>query len=188
MLTGGASVFYATGLASDAKNAIFLSGYQDAESPGRRLQELKSGDELRLGDTTVEVKCRVERFRLSAHSDQQQLMNMIRQAAPKALALVHAEPEVAAALRERVYKNHIMYSPVNGKVEDGTERPLWLPPDKKARSQTEPSLDFDVAFGDRRTFHIPDEIADVARWRAFAAGEHTARLKGNRLVITKRER
>ena len=119
MLTGGASVFYATGLASDPRNAIFLSGYQDAESPGRRLQELKSGDELQLGETTVEVKCRVERFRLSAHSDQQQLMNMIRQAAPKALALVHAEPQVAAALRERIYKNHVMYSPENGKVEDG---------------------------------------------------------------------
>ena len=157
MLTGGASVFYASELASNAKNAIFLRGYQDAESTGRRLQELKSGDALPLGDITVEVKCRVERFRLSAHSDQQQLMNMIRQASPKALALVHAEPEVAAVLRERVYKNHIMYSPVNGKVEDG------------------------------KTFHIPDEIAGVERWKTFALGEHTARLKGNQLVITKRE-
>ena len=187
MLTGGASVFYASELASNAKNAIFLRGYQDAESTGRRLQELKSGDALPLGDITVEVKCRVERFRLSAHSDQQQLMNMIRQASPKALALVHAEPEVAAGLRERVYKNHIMYSPVNGKVEDGTERPLWLPPDKKARPETESSLDFDVAFEDGKTFHIPDEIAGVERWKTFALGEHTARLKGNQLVITKRE-
>lgn len=187
MLTGGASVFYASGLASGARNAIFLSGYQDAESPGRLLQELKSGDALQLDGTTVEVKCRVERFRLSAHSDQQQLMNMIRQANPKALALVHAEPQVAEALRERVYKNHIMYSPVNGKVEDGTKRPLWLPPDKKATPQIESSLDFEVAFGDGTTFHIPDEIADVERWKAFASGEHTARLKGNQLVITKRE-
>ena len=186
MLTGGASVFYASGLASDARNAIFLSGYQDAESPGRLLQELKSGDALQLDGTTVEVKCGVERFSLSAHSDQQQLMNMIRQASPKALALVHAEPQVADALRERVYKNHIMYSPVNGKVEDGTKRPLWLPPDKKATPQIESSLDFEVAFGDGKTFHIPDEIADVERWKAFASGEHTARLKGNQLVITKK--
>ena len=135
---------------------------------------------------TVEVKCRVERFRLSAHSDQQQLMNMIRQASPKALALVHADPQVADALRERLYKNHIMYSPVNGKVEDGTKRPLWLPPDKKATPPIASSLDFEVAFGEGTTFHIPDEIADVERWKAFASGEHTARLKGNRLVITKK--
>ena len=68
-----------------------------------------------------------------------------------------------------------------------TQRPLWLPPDKKATPKAESSLDFEVAFEDRRTFHIPDEIADVDRWKAFASGEHTARLKGNRLVITKRE-
>ena len=86
-----------------------------------------------------------------------------------------------------MYKNYIMYSPVNGKVEDGTERPLWLPPDKKATPKAEPSLDFEVAFGDGKTVHIPDEIADVERWKAFASGEHTARLKGNQLVITKRE-
>ena len=78
-------------------------------------------------------------------------------------------------------------SPENGKVEDGTERPLWLPPDKKATPKAETSLDFEVAFGDGKTFHIPDEIADVERWKAFASGEHTARLKGNQLVITKRE-
>ena len=187
MLTGGASVFYATGLAGNEKNAIFLSGYQDAESPGRRLQELKSGDELQLADKTVEVKCRIDRFGLSAHSDQQQLMNMIRQAAPKALALVHAEPEVAEALRERIYKDYIMYSPINGQVEDGTQRPLWQPPEKKVKPETPSPLDFDIAFGEANTLHIPDEIADVDRWKAFIEGEHTARLKGNALIIRKRE-
>ena len=54
MLTGGASVVYAAGLAGNERNAILFSGYQDAESPGRRLQGLKSGDELQLGDKTVE--------------------------------------------------------------------------------------------------------------------------------------
>ena len=48
MLSGGPSVFYAETLAPDEKNAIFLTGYQDEESPGRRLQELKQGDVLRL--------------------------------------------------------------------------------------------------------------------------------------------
>ena len=188
MLTGGASVVYAAGLAGNEENAIFLSGYQDAESPGRKLQELESGAELQLGEKTVEVKCRINRFRLSAHSDQQQLMNMIRQAAPKALSLVHAEPEVAEALRERIYKDYIMYSPTNGQVADGTERPLWLPPEKKAKPDTPPSLNFDIAFGDGNTLHIPDEIAQVDRWKSFIDGEHTARLKGDdALVITKRK-
>ena len=52
MLTGGASVTYAKGWAANEKNAIFLSGYQDAESPGRRLQELTQGDTLTFADGT----------------------------------------------------------------------------------------------------------------------------------------
>ena len=38
MLTGGASAFYAKYLAPDERNGIFLTGYQDEESPGRVLQ------------------------------------------------------------------------------------------------------------------------------------------------------
>ena len=66
MLTGGASVTYAKGLCDNPKNAIFLSGYQDAESPGRRLQELQTGEMLDFPDgVSATVKCRVERFHLS---------------------------------------------------------------------------------------------------------------------------
>lgn len=50
---------------------------------GRKLQELQSGDELQPGDAPVDIKCWIESFQLSAHSDQQQLMNMIRQASRK---------------------------------------------------------------------------------------------------------
>lgn len=64
MLTGGASVTYAKGLAANEKKAIFLSGYQDAESPSRRLQELSQGDTLTFADgTSVVVNCQVERFK-----------------------------------------------------------------------------------------------------------------------------
>ena len=94
MLTGGTSVFYARGLCDNDKNAIFLSGYQDEESPGRRLQELASGDMLEFPDgSSALVKCRVERFHLSAHSDQTQLVSFIRTLNPKVLSLVHGESE-----------------------------------------------------------------------------------------------
>ena len=53
MLIGGASVFYAKGLAGNPKNAIFLSGYQDAESPGRRLQQLNTGDPLTFAEGSL---------------------------------------------------------------------------------------------------------------------------------------
>ena len=54
MLTGGASVAYAKQMAGDARNAIFLTGYQDEEAPGRLLQKLMK--ERQEGDfATVKV-------------------------------------------------------------------------------------------------------------------------------------
>lgn len=88
------------GLCDNEKNAIFLSGYQDEESPGRRLQELASGDMLEFPDgTTALVKCRVERFHLSAHSDQTQLVSFIKTLNPKVLSLVHGEGEAGVCGR-----------------------------------------------------------------------------------------
>ena len=40
MLTGGASVVYASAWAGDERNGIFLTGYQDEEAPGRFLQTM----------------------------------------------------------------------------------------------------------------------------------------------------
>ena len=126
MLNGGASVEYAKALASGAKNAIFLSGYQDAESPGRRLQELQEGDELTFADNdVVEVNCQVKRFYLSAHSDRSQLIKMIRQASPKALALVHGEETAIHSLREKLKEDFSVAAPINELPENNTADPEW---------------------------------------------------------------
>ena len=60
MLAGGPSLSYARSLAPKPENAILLTGYQDEESPGRRLQEL--GDQggkgtIRLGADKIDVQC-----------------------------------------------------------------------------------------------------------------------------------
>ena len=55
MLMGGPSQFYAAELAGDPKNAIFITGYQDEESPGGKVLALAEGTErsLRLMDRVV---------------------------------------------------------------------------------------------------------------------------------------
>ena len=114
MLTGGASVTYAKGLCSNPKNAIFLSGYQDAESPGRRLQELQPGDTLTFPDgISMQVKCQVERFHLSAHSDQTQMLSVIKQLNPKTIALVHGEETAITALQQKLRKSFPITIPTN---------------------------------------------------------------------------
>ncbi len=185
MLTGGASVTYAKGLCREAKNAIFLSGYQDAESPGRRLQELMLGDMLDFPDgVSMEVKCRVERFHLSAHSDQGQLVSFIKQVNPKSVALVHGETGAIQGLREKLYKRFPVIIPYNKKIYAATDNPDWLPPAVRAKMDKKAPFDVGIMI-EKGIIRIDEESCESVRWRAFTEGKHTATIKGDRLIIRK---
>ena len=183
MLTGGASVTYAKGLADNNKNAIFLSGYQDAESPGRRLQELTQGDTLTFADgTSVAVNCQVERFKLSAHSDQGQLLSVIKQVNPKALALVHGEINALSVLREKVVKDYLVNCPENGQMIKGTDKPELVSLKTQEQLEKKEKVEFDVEITDTGVA-LDEDILSSDRWKDFANGKHTAILKGERLII-----
>ena len=185
MLTGGASVTYAKGLCRDPKNAIFLSGYQDAESPGRRLQELQPGDTLTFPDgISMEVQCQVERFHLSAHSDQGQLVSFIKQVNPTSIALVHGEETAISALREKLRKRFPVSVPYNRKLMTVTEHPEWLSHEARAKLNRQTVLDLNVQIIDDKIL-IQDSALRSERWQTFANGEHIATLKGDKLIIRK---
>jgi Cft2 family RNA processing exonuclease len=185
MLTGGASVTYAKGLAANEKNAIFLSGYQDAESPGRRLQELTQGDTVTFADgTSVDVNCQVERFKLSAHSDQVQLVSVIKQVNPKAIALVHGEGNALSKLREKVFKDYPVTCPVNGQMLEGTDTLEWVSPKTQEQLEKKEKVGFDVEITDTGIV-LDEDILSSQRWKDFVNGKHTATLKGERLIIRK---
>ena len=100
MLTGGPSAFYAARIAGDKRATIMITGYQDEESPGRRLLDLADGDagERELEGRPVRARCRVERYSLSAHADAAELVRFARALHPRQVALVHGDPEARAAL------------------------------------------------------------------------------------------
>lgn len=89
MLTGGASVYYATTLLERENAAIFISGYTDEESPGRLLQNLQTGDKIELDGKEVIVRAQIRRFNLSAHADKIGLTQVIGKVNPKHLILIH---------------------------------------------------------------------------------------------------
>lgn len=132
MLTGGASVAYAKHFAGDERNAILLTGYQDEEAPGRFLQrimrEKESGETptLRLGDASVKVRCEIDTYSLSAHADEQELVNMALAYKAGEVMLVHgdasARHSLASALRRRQI---VVSSPTIGTTREFTfkERP-----------------------------------------------------------------
>ncbi|WP_144460875.1 MBL fold metallo-hydrolase [Siminovitchia fortis] len=102
MLTGGASSWYAERLVSGEKNAIFITGYQDEESPGKKLLDLADGLEqtLELNGTSYEVKCHVGKYGLSAHADANEMNRFIQSLKPTYTLLVHGDDEARSRLGE----------------------------------------------------------------------------------------
>lgn len=93
MLTGGASVYYAQRLAGNPLNCIAITGYQDEESPGRRLLELADGeaDSIVVDGRGVQVSCEVTRYGLSAHIDGYSLLQLAARLAPAHIVWVHGD-------------------------------------------------------------------------------------------------
>jgi len=103
MLSGGASTVYARALASDDRNLIAITGYQDEESPGRALLSLArtggpSERVLTLNGQRTHVACRVETYSLSAHADGGELAALARGLSPRTAYVVHGELQARASL------------------------------------------------------------------------------------------
>ena len=105
MLHAGRSPFYARALLPDPKNALYIVGYQDAESPGRRLLELTRGGEVELptpgGEReTVSVAAEVTRYYLSAHADRGGIIGQLASYPSPRVLWTHGEWNARSALNE----------------------------------------------------------------------------------------
>ncbi len=115
MLTGGPSVWYAQRLAAQEQAAIFITGYQDEESPGKRLLDLaeQKKSTLDLNGTSVQVRCHVAKYSLSAHADGGELAAYAAALKPRRVALVHGDEEARLALRRLLSETEVLL-PENG--------------------------------------------------------------------------
>jgi Cft2 family RNA processing exonuclease len=106
MLTGGPSAFYATRLLERPEASILITGYQDEEAPGRRLLAAAAAPPgtatLTIEGRTLPVRCQVAQYSLSAHADGAELAGLVSALKPRAVALVHGDPEARAALAARL--------------------------------------------------------------------------------------
>ena len=122
MLQGGPSAFYAAKLASDERHAILITGYQDEESPGRRLLDLSQesnseGRRLVLNGVETIVNCEVSRYNLSAHADGDELAALAERMRPGLALLVHGDGDARAGLAERLAQRGVNCRlPTNGET------------------------------------------------------------------------
>ena len=126
MLTGGPSPFYAKKLAQKKENAILLTGYQDEESPGRKLLNLKQGDTVEFGSDKVSVSCMVGQYNLSAHADSNQINQIISYLQPRSVILVHGNSSSVDTLAGNLKKFNV-WRPANGEeIDPLTIAPLFV--------------------------------------------------------------
>lgn len=121
MLTGGPSQFYASRLADDPRHAIIFCGYQDEESPGRRLLALADDPEatIALGGVEKRVRCRLAQYGLSAHADAGELASLAARLRPRRVVLVHGDDDARQALAQTLADSRrAVLAPENGQWLD----------------------------------------------------------------------
>ena len=129
MLSGGPSVFYAGRLAADAKNAIFITGYQDEDAPGRRLLELAGGERrtIQLGGQEIAVGAQVAKFGLSAHADGAWLASFAAATGARKVVLVHGEAQAREALAAKLVGCEVLRPAIGEALEFGAGAPAPSP-------------------------------------------------------------
>jgi Cft2 family RNA processing exonuclease len=131
MLSGGPSPWYAEQLAADPKNAIFLTGYQDEESPGAALLALADAQlperVLKLGKRSIPLACQVARYNLSAHADAAQIGSLLARLAPDQVYLVHGDTQAREALATSLSRLQVQL-PANGQSYTLKYRSTLTPP------------------------------------------------------------
>lgn len=111
MLTAGPAVQWAARILPEPGSALFISGYQDEESPGSRLRELsEGGGAFTLPDhgreVNVPVRARVATMGLSAHADRRGLLNIADEVAAHRVMLVHGLQRRQRRFREVLRVRH----------------------------------------------------------------------------------
>lgn len=108
MLNGGPSQEYAEKISSMENGYIVMTGYQDEESPGRKLLNLlnEKPEEriLEINNKKIPVKCSIYQVGLSAHSDKSEIKALISHICHGNIFLVHGEEGSINALAKEVIR------------------------------------------------------------------------------------
>lgn len=105
MANGGRVVHHLRQRMPHKENVVLFTGYQAAETRGRRI--LEGADTISIFGDEIPVRCRVAKLNsLSAHADQNEIMRWLGgfQEAPRKTFIVHGEPTAQTVLAERIHR------------------------------------------------------------------------------------
>ena len=101
MMKGGPVIGYVQKILNDPRSKIHLSGYQAEATPGRMLQEegkLPYGKD----EAVVKVNCQYEKYDLSAHPGQSEMIRALKKWSPKKIFIVHGDDAVMPLFQKRI--------------------------------------------------------------------------------------
>ena len=93
MIEGTASYNLAKRWIKQKESAIFTVGYMEESTPGHRLANSKKGDKIKLSESEKEeeIRCTVKKFRFTAHSKREDLLEIVKRLKPANVILVHGD-------------------------------------------------------------------------------------------------
>jgi len=110
MLKGGPVAKYLEKLASNENNKLVFVGYQALGTPGRKI--LEGERKIQLNGKDIEIKMKVERYRLSAHADRQDLLKLMGKVnGLRSVVVIHGEPEKIKELALSIRDKYKVYAP-----------------------------------------------------------------------------
>ena len=124
MFENTASNRLAQRLIGDEKNAVLRVGYAVEHSPAHRLLEAsQNGREVVLDEArgSQEIKCEVQRYRLSGHSHRMDLIQIVDMLEPKTVVLVHGETEAQQWMAENIRHHYPETSVVQPEMGEAVE-------------------------------------------------------------------
>jgi cleavage and polyadenylation specificity factor subunit 3 len=123
MQDGTASYMLAQRWLRHAHFAICFVGYTDPRTPGYTVSHAVSETRIRFGSMKrdVPVRCKIERFRFSAHARREELLEIVRRLQPKHVVLTHGDEKAITA-----FGNLILETFPNMKVS-APEIGKWCP-------------------------------------------------------------
>jgi Cft2 family RNA processing exonuclease len=85
-------------------HGILFVGYADPESPAGRLRAATHGEPIQLSAKAPSevLRCKVDTFGFSAHSDRDSIAAYLERTAPRNIIFVHGEPQAQEWFRERL--------------------------------------------------------------------------------------
>jgi len=110
-------------------------GYQDEESPGKKLLTAKKGDELPIKKELTELKCDVSQYKLSAHADRVGLINFLGKFPSYSVVLVHGETNPRRELLSTLKENRIVWCPNNEQLIDPLSIPSWMTEEETTKAK-----------------------------------------------------